>query len=213
MSEFLLKPRICFGQDALSVLNEISARSVLLVTDQAMVKFGLAERVTALLRQRGIAWQVWDDVVADPDIATVVRGMKLMDNHYPDLVIALGGGSVIDAAKAVIFSLAQTRPQANRPRPCFVAIPTTSGTGSEARLSGMPVGGKTGTADKGQTGDVVVSFLCFAPADDPQVIMLLTMDTPSRSTGTYVSGGNMVAPTASSIMAEVKLRRVRVDGS
>ncbi|WP_117148610.1 iron-containing alcohol dehydrogenase, partial [Klebsiella pneumoniae] len=110
---------------------ELSARSVLLVTDQAMVKFGLAERVTALLRQRGIAWQVWDDVVADPDIATVVRGMKLMDNHYPDLVIALGGGSVIDAAKAVIFSLAQTRPQANRPRPCFVAIPTTSGTGSE----------------------------------------------------------------------------------
>ncbi|STS88072.1 iron-containing alcohol dehydrogenase [Klebsiella variicola] len=59
MSEFLLKPRICFGQDALSVLNELSARSVLLVTDQAMVKFGLAERVTALLRQRGIAWQVW----------------------------------------------------------------------------------------------------------------------------------------------------------
>lgn len=50
---------------------------------------------------------------------------------------------------------------------------------------------------------MVVSFLCFAPADDPQVIMLLTMDTPSRSTGTYVSGGNMVAPTASSIMAEV----------
>ncbi len=131
MSEFLLKPRICFGQDALSVLNELSARSVLLVTDQAMVKFGLAERVTALLRQRGIAWQVWDDVVADPDIATVVRGMKLMDNHYPDLVIALGGGSVIDAAKAVIFSLAQTRPLAGRPRPCFVAIPTTSGTGSE----------------------------------------------------------------------------------
>jgi alcohol dehydrogenase class IV len=114
MSEFLLKPRICFGQDALSVLNELPARSVLLVTDQAMVKFGLAERVTALLRQRGIAWQVWDDVVADPDIATVVRGMKLMDNHYPDLVIALGGGSVIDAAKAVIFSLAQTRPQAHR---------------------------------------------------------------------------------------------------
>lgn len=55
MSEFLLKPRICFGQDALSVLNELSARSVLLVTDKAMVKFGLAERVTALLRQRGIA--------------------------------------------------------------------------------------------------------------------------------------------------------------
>lgn len=131
MSEFLLKPRIRFGQDALSVLTEVPAHNVLLVTDQAMVKFGLADRVTQILRQRGCAFQVWDDVVADPDIATVVRGMKRMDDHYPDLVIALGGGSVIDAAKAVIFALAQTRPDASRNRPCFVAIPTTSGTGSE----------------------------------------------------------------------------------
>lgn len=131
MSEFLLKPRIRFGQDALSVLAEVPAQNVLLVTDQAMVKFGLASRVTQILRQRGVAFQVWDDVVADPDIATVVRGMKQMDSHYPDLVIALGGGSVIDAAKAVIFALAQTRPDDSRKRPCFVAIPTTSGTGSE----------------------------------------------------------------------------------
>lgn len=131
MSEFLLKPRIRFGQDALSILNELPARNVLLVTDQAMVKFGLADRVTQILNARGIAFQVWDDVVADPDIATVVRGMKRMDNSYPDLVIALGGGSVIDAAKAVIFALAQTRPDAHRKPPCFVAIPTTSGTGSE----------------------------------------------------------------------------------
>lgn len=131
MSEFLLKPRIRFGQDALSTLAEVPAHNVLLVTDQAMVKFGLAARVTQILRQRGITFQVWDDVVADPDIATVVRGMKRMDNSYPDLVIALGGGSVIDAAKAVIFALAQTRPNDSRKPPCFVAIPTTSGTGSE----------------------------------------------------------------------------------
>ena len=131
MSEFLLKPRIRFGQDALAVLTELPASNVLLVTDKMMVKFGLADRVTQILRQRGLAFQTWDDVVADPDIATVVRGMKLMDSCYPDLVIALGGGSVIDAAKAVIFALAQTRPDLSRERPCFVAIPTTSGTGSE----------------------------------------------------------------------------------
>ena len=131
MSEFLLKPRIRFGQDALSTLAEVPARQVLLVTDQMMVKVGLAERVTQILRQRGIPFQCWDDVVADPDITTVVRGMKLMDGCYPDLVIALGGGSVIDAAKAVMFALAQTRPNLGRERPCFVAIPTTSGTGSE----------------------------------------------------------------------------------
>ena len=78
-----------------------------------------------------------------------------------------------------------------------------SGTGKNGQVAGYHIGGKTGTADKGQTGDVVVSFLCFAPADDPQVIMLITMDTPSRATGTYVSGGNMVAPTASTVMAEI----------
>ena len=87
-------------------------------------------------------------------------------------------------------------------RECLEYV-VASGTGKNGQVAGYRIGGKTGTADKGQTGDVVVSFLCFAPADDPQVIMLLTMDTPSRTTGTYVSGGNMVAPTASSIMAEV----------
>lgn len=131
MSEFSLKPRIRFGQDALSILNELPANRVLLVTDQSMVRFGLADRITQILDQRNLTFQVWDDVVADPDMATVVRGMKLMDSHCPDLVIALGGGSVIDAAKAVIFALAQTRPDAYQEPPCFVAIPTTSGTGSE----------------------------------------------------------------------------------
>ena len=87
-------------------------------------------------------------------------------------------------------------------RECLEYV-VASGTGKNGQVAGYRIGGKTGTADKGQTGDVVVSFLCFAPADDPQVIMLITMDTPSRATGTYVSGGNMVAPTASTVMAEI----------
>ena len=87
-------------------------------------------------------------------------------------------------------------------RECLEYV-VASGTGKNGQVAGYRIGGKTGTADKGQTGDVVVSFLSFAPADDPQVIMLITMDTPSRATGTYVSGGNMVAPTASTVMAEI----------
>ena len=87
-------------------------------------------------------------------------------------------------------------------RECLEYV-VASGTGKNGQVAGYRIGGKTGTADKGQTGDVVVSFLCFAPADDPQIMMLITMDTPSRSTGTYVSGGNMVAPTASHIMEEI----------
>ena len=87
-------------------------------------------------------------------------------------------------------------------RECLEYV-VTSGPGKNGQVAGYRIGGKTGTADKGQSGDVVVSFLCFAPADDPQIMMLITMDTPSRSTGTYVSGGNMVAPYSSAIMAEI----------
>ena len=76
------------------------------------------------------------------------------------------------------------------------------GTGKNGKVAGYRIGGKTGTADK-VGGNIIVSFVCFAPADDPQVIMLLTLDEPRKDTGTYPSGGNMVAPIASSIMSEL----------
>ena len=85
----------------------------------------------------------------------------------------------------------------------------SDGGGRNGQVAGYRIGGKTGTADKTGVTDengyneVVVSFMCFAPADDPQVIMLLTLDTPSRFTGTFVSGGNMAAPTASAIMSDI----------
>jgi len=79
----------------------------------------------------------------------------------------------------------------------------SDGGGRNGQVTGYRIGGKTGTADKTGTKDVVVSFMCFAPADDPQYIMLLTMDTPSSTTGTAVFGGTMVAPVASQIMSEI----------
>lgn len=79
----------------------------------------------------------------------------------------------------------------------------SDGGGRNGQVTGYRIGGKTGTGDKTGTKDVVVSFMCFAPADDPQYIMLLTMDTPSRTTGTAVFGGTMVAPVASQIMSEI----------
>ena len=94
-------------------------------------------------------------------------------------------------------------------RECLEYV-VTNGSGKNGQVKGYRIGGKTGTADKtgsrtpeNPRGDVVVSFMCFAPADNPKYILLLTMDTPSRTTGTNVSGGAMVAPTASQIMAEV----------
>lgn len=84
------------------------------------------------------------------------------------------------------------------------------GTGKNAYVSGYRIGGKTGTADKtgsktaeNPRGDVIVSFVAVAPIDDPQIIMLIALDTPSRDTGYYVSGGIMAAPTAGNILSNV----------
>lgn len=87
-------------------------------------------------------------------------------------------------------------------RECLEYV-VSEGTGSNAQVTGYRIGGKTGTADKGKTGDVVVSFACVAPVDDPEVMVLLALDTPGRDTGTNPSGGAMAAPAAGAILAEV----------
>lgn len=76
------------------------------------------------------------------------------------------------------------------------------GTGKNGKVAGYRIGGKTGTADQ-IDGSVTVSFTCCAPADDPQIMMLFTLSNASDKTGTYRSGGNMAAPVASSVMAEI----------
>ena len=84
-------------------------------------------------------------------------------------------------------------------RQCLEYV-VSSGTGRNGQVHGYRIGGKTGTADKGNTGEVVLSFMCFAPADDPKYIMLLTLDSP---TGEGRGGGGTVAPYPSRIMGEI----------
>ena len=88
------------------------------------------------------------------------------------------------------------------------------GTGSNAQVRGYRVGGKTGTSENIEQlsaqennpyieKDYIVSFLGFAPADDPEIIILLILDTPSHDTGLYISGGAMAAPAVGSMMADI----------
>ena len=88
-----------------------------------------------------------------------------------------------------------------------------NGTGKNAYMAGYRIGGKTGTSEKRDetSGDVVVSFMGFAPADNPQVLVLVALDSPKRkspgsnytASGTYISGGNMAAPIAGQLIAEI----------
>lgn len=140
--------------------------------------------------------------------AACINGGYLYTPYVVEQVLD-GDGNVLQQHDATPIRQVISEETSAKVRQCLEYV-VASGTGRNGQVAGYRIGGKTGTADKTGTktddnpkGDIVVSFMCFAPADDPQYIMLLTMDTPSRDTGTYPSGGNMVAPTASSIMAEI----------
>lgn len=83
------------------------------------------------------------------------------------------------------------------------------GTGRNAAVAGYRIGGKTGTSEKvsleAQTGEkqYIVSFIGFAPADDPKIAILVFLDTPSNQSGIYISGGQMAAPVVGSMMADI----------
>jgi stage V sporulation protein D (sporulation-specific penicillin-binding protein) len=85
----------------------------------------------------------------------------------------------------------------------------TEGTGKNAYVAGYRIAGKTGTSEKvsesltSDEDEYIVSFLGYAPADDPQIAVLFILDTPSNDTGYYISGGNMAAPSVGGILSEV----------
>ena len=85
----------------------------------------------------------------------------------------------------------------------------TDGTGRNAAVSGYRIGGKTGTSEKvsleATTGqkEYIVSFIGFAPADDPKIAVLIFLDTPSNKSGVYISGGQMAAPVVGRMMADI----------
>lgn len=125
MNTFKAKTEIRFGSDALDSLNEFQAESAVLITDAFMVKSGAADRIAAKLTGcRKVS--IFGDVKPNPPIELVADGLKFLNAASADLVVALGGGSSIDAAKSILFMAKQNGKQMP-----LIAIPTTSGTGSE----------------------------------------------------------------------------------
>lgn len=123
MHIFSLKTKILIGkQDISNILNDI--KKVFIVTDKFMVK-NIAYITNDL---KNIEYEIFDDVMPDPDISIITAGVEKINKFAPDIVIAFGGGSPIDAAKAIVYFAKKTSAINSLP---FVAIPTTSGTGSE----------------------------------------------------------------------------------
>ncbi|PLW76843.1 1-propanol dehydrogenase PduQ [Cohaesibacter celericrescens] len=123
---FYPKTEIVFGPDLLERLHAYSGQKVGIVTDAFMVKSGALDRVQAYLG--GSECLVFDEAIPEPPVQTVSKGASLFSDFDPDVLIGLGGGSAIDAAKAILAVVREVKPDR---RIQLVAIPTTSGTGSE----------------------------------------------------------------------------------
>ncbi len=135
MKRFDATPKIFFGENALDYLLELPRDRALVVTDPYMVSSGAVKAVTGRLDSVGMNYAVFSEIEPDPSIETVAAGMQAVFKQKPNYIIALGGGSAIDATKAMIYFCIRFKSglmdRQYVHHPTFIAIPTTSGTGSE----------------------------------------------------------------------------------
>ena len=117
---------IYYGPDSLALLKDLAGRRVLVVTDAFMATTEVMGQVRQMLG--GAEVRVFDRVEPNPSIDLISSGFKVLLDFEPEAIVALGGGSPIDTAKAV-YKIAIE--QGRRPAQGFIVIPTTSGSGSE----------------------------------------------------------------------------------
>lgn len=177
-----------FGCLSLALHDLADKKRAFIVTDKPLFDLKYTDRVTSVLNEMGIAWQVFSDVEPDPTFATVHKGVAVMNAFQPDVIISLGGGSPMDAAKImrvlyeypeVDFADLAMRFMDIRKRvyafpklgikASMVAIPTTSGTGSEVTPFAVVTDEKTGQkypiADYALTPDMAIV--------DPELVMTM----------------------------------------
>ena len=138
---YFVSPQIIFGEEALDAIDELEGRRALVVTDATLVQLGLVDKVKVHLDRAGIEMRTFDEVEPDPSVQTVHRGVRVAQEYGPDWIVGLGGGSPMDAAKAIWvlyerpdLQAAEINPFVSlglRQKARLITIPTTSGTGAE----------------------------------------------------------------------------------
>ena len=142
-------------------------------------------------------------------ISAVVNGGYLMEPYLVSEVVDAKGNTVLKQEPTVVRQVINE--QTSKVMCGLLESVVTEGTAKNASVAGFSIGGKTGTSEKidvfdenGQRVlDKIVSFAGIAPMDDPQYIVLVALDTPSRETGIYISGGVMAAPTVGAVMGDI----------
>ena len=213
MQWFKVPSKIYFERDSIQYLQKMKdVEKVMIVTDDAMFKLGFVHRVIEQLslRPKKVTYTIFSDVEPDPDITTVERGAALMREFQPDTIIALGGGSVMDAAKVMwmfyeqpqvdfrdlVQKFMDIRKRAFRfpelgKKAKYVGIPTTSGTGSEvtpfAVISDKKNNRKYPLADYSLTPTIAIVDPAFVLTVPASVTADTGMDVLTHAVEAYTS--------------------------
>ncbi len=142
-------------------------------------------------------------------ISAVVNGGTLLEPYIVSEVIDSDGNTVLKQEPTALRRVISE--DTSKTMCALIESVVTEGTAKNASVAGFSIGGKTGTSEKidvfdenGQRVlDKIVSFVGVAPMDDPEYIVLVALDTPSRTTGIYISGGVMAAPTVGAVMEDI----------
>ena len=203
MARFTLPRDIYHGKGALEALKDLQGKkAVVCVGGSSMKKFGFLDRVTTYLQTAGMEVKVIEGIEPDPSVETVMRGAEVMQEFEPDWIVAMGGGSPIDAAKAMwikyeypettfedmckIFGLPKLRKKAK-----FCAIPSTSGTATEvtafAVITDYAKGIKYPLADFEITPDIAIVDPDLAETMPAKLVAHTGMDAMTHAVEAYVS--------------------------
>ncbi|MFZ7255931.1 bifunctional acetaldehyde-CoA/alcohol dehydrogenase [Avibacterium avium] len=211
MQWFKVPSKIYFERDSIQYLQSMKGMErVVIITDRTMVDLGFVEKIAKQITARGnhVTYQLFADVEPDPSIETVRRGVELIRSYKPDTIIALGGGSSMDAAKVMWLFYEQPEvdfrdlvqkfmdirkrafkfPQLGR-KARFIGIPTTSGTGSEVTPFAVITEGdkKYPIADYSLTPTVAIVDPALVMTVPAHVAADTGLDVLTHATEAYVS--------------------------
>lgn len=208
MARFTIPRDVYYGKNALDELKTINGKkAIVVVGGGSMKRAGFLDKVVNNLKEAGLETLLFENVEPDPSITTVMNGAKAMREFEPDWIVAIGGGSPIDAAKAMWlfyeypdtkfedavkpFSLPPLRTKAR-----FIAIPSTSGTATEVTafsvITDYDKGIKYPLADFNLTPDIAIIDPAIAETMPPKLTAHTGMDALTHAVEAYVSTANSV---------------------
>ncbi len=206
MARFTLPRDLYHGKGALEALKTFEGkRAMVCVGGGSMKRFGFLDRAVDYLKEAGMEVQLFEGIESDPSVETVMRGAKAMEEFQPDWIVAMGGGSPIDAAKAMwikyeypditfeemckVFGMPKLRKKAH-----FCAISSTSGTATEvtafAVITDYEKGIKYPLADFEITPDVAIVDPDLAETMPQKLVAHTGMDAMTHAIEAYVSTAN-----------------------